>query len=40
MSLDCYEYYLWTLGHVEVDENINEELLTTLLEVENEYEIL
>lgn len=39
MSLDCYEYYLWSLGEIEVSETINDELLT-LLEVENEYEIL
>ncbi len=36
MNLDCYEYYQWTLGNIEVNETINEELLTILMGVDDE----
>lgn len=40
MSLDCFDYYLWSTGRLDVDNEINEELLTTLMEVDYENEIL
>lgn len=36
MSLDCYEYYQWTLGDIEVSKKIGEEILTILMGVDDE----
>ncbi len=36
MILDCYEYYEWTVGDMEVSETMCDELLTILMGVDDE----